>query len=170
MGHICFLFSHNTEMKTAKKSSKKIHAPFDQPTEKENIQKRYGEILELLRAFSSAKLNDEYFELAEKMLTKLSRKRHVPFETGRVEIWAAAIIHALGMVNFLFDRSQTPHVTVQDIHEFFGTKGSTVGNKSKEIRDMLKLRQWDEEFGTREMQEQNPYKRFAMLNGYIILR
>ena len=110
------------------------------PTDKDAILKRQGEILELLRAFSSAKLNDEYFELAEKMLAKLARKRHVPFETGKVEIWAAAIIHDLGTINFLFDRSQTPHTTVREIHEFFDTKESTVGNKSKEIRDMLKLR------------------------------
>jgi len=139
------------------------------PTDKDAILKRQGEILELLRAFSSAKLNDEYFELAEKMLAKLARKRHVPFETGKVEIWAAAIIHALGTINFLFDRSQTPHTTVREIHEFFDTKESTVGNKSKEIRDMLKLRRWDEEFGTREMREQNPYKRMTMHGGFIIV-
>ena len=139
-------------------------------TDKDKILQRQSEILELLRAFSTAKLNDEYFELAEKLLVKLARKRHVPFETGKVEIWAAAIIHALGTINFLFDRSQTPHTTVREIHEFFGTKESTVGNKSKEIRDMLKLRQWDEEFGTREMQKQNPYKRMIRLpDGLIII-
>jgi len=141
------------------------------PTDKDKIQQRYSEILELLRAFCSAKLNDEYFELAEKLLGKMSRKRHVPFETGKVEIWAAAIIHALGMVNFLFDRSQVPHVTVSEINDFFGTKQSTVGNKSKEIRDMFKLRHWDDEFGTREMQERNPYNRMMVLsNGMIVLR
>ena len=91
-------------------------------TDKDKILQRHYEILELLRAFSSAKLNEEYFELAEKMLGKLGRKRHPPFETGKVEIWAAAIIHALGMVNFLFDRSQTPHVTVREIHEFLWYK------------------------------------------------
>jgi len=141
------------------------------PTDKDKIQQRYSEILELLRAFCSAKLNDEYFELAEKLLGKMSRKRHVPFETGKVEIWAAAIIHALGMVNFLFDRSQVPHVTVSEINDFFDTKQSTVGNKSKEIRDMFKLRHWDDEFGTREMQERNPYNQMMVLsNGTIVLR
>ena len=140
------------------------------PTDKDKILKRQSEILELLRAFSSAKLNEEYFELAEKMLGKLARKRHVPFETGKVEIWAAAIIHALGMVNFLFDKSQTPHVTVREIHEFFGTKESTVGNKSKEIRDMLKLRHWDEEFGTREMRKHDPYRNLIMQGGFIVMR
>ena len=141
------------------------------PTDKDKIQCRYNEILEQLRAFCSAKLNDEYFELTEKLLGKMARKRHVPFETGKIEIWAAAIIHALGMVNFLFDPSQVPHVKVGEINDFFGTKQSTVGNKSKEIRDMFKLRQWDSEFATREMQEQNPYNRLMVLsNGMIVFR
>ena len=138
------------------------------PTDKDKILKRQSEISELLQAFCAAKLNEEYLELAEKLLAKMSRKRNVPFETGKVEIWAAAIIHALGMINFLFDRSQVPHVTVAEIHEFFGTKQSTVGNKSKEIRDMFKLRQWDDEFGTREMRRNNPFSRFVVLpNGMI---
>ena len=138
---------------------------------KNKILQRQSEIHELLKAFCSAKLNDEYFELTEKLLGKLSRKRHVPFETGRVEIWAAAIIHALGMINFLFDRSQTPHVTVREINDFFGTNDSTVGNKSKEIRDMFKLRRWDDEFLTQKMQKQNPLRRLMMLpNGMIVFR
>ena len=132
---------------------------------------RQSEIHELLKAFCSAKLNDEYFELAEKLLGKLARKRHVPFETGKVEIWAAAIIHALGIINFLFDKSQTPHVTVREINDFFGTNDSTVGNKSKDIRDMFKLRRWDDEFLTQKMQKQNPLRRLMMLpNGMIIFR
>ena len=141
------------------------------PTDKENILERQSEISELLQAFCSAKLNEEYLELAEKLLAKMARKRNVPFETGKVEIWAAAIIHALGMINFLFDRSQVPHVTVSEIHEFFGTKQSTVGNKSKEIRDMFKLRHWDDEFGTREMRRENPFNRLIIhSNGMIALR
>jgi hypothetical protein len=36
----------------------------------------------------------------------MSRKRNVPFLYGRMEIWAAAIIHALGSINFLFDTSK----------------------------------------------------------------
>ena len=51
------------------------------------------------------------------------------------------------------------------------TKESTVSGRSKEIRDMLKLRHWDEEFGTREMQARDPYRSLQqMLNGFIIVR
>jgi hypothetical protein len=36
----------------------------------------------------------------------MSRKRNVPFLSGRMEIWTAAVIHALGSINFLFDTSK----------------------------------------------------------------
>jgi hypothetical protein len=141
------------------------------PTDKDKIRQRQCEILEMLRTFSSAKLNDEYFALAEKLLDKMARKRHVPFETGRVEIWAAAIIHAIGTINFLFDPSQNPHVTVREIHDFFGTKDSSVSNRSKEIRDMFKLEHWSEEYLTREIWQKSPFRRMVVLpNGMIAMR
>ena len=141
------------------------------PIDKDKILKRQSEISELLQAFCSAKLNEEYLELAEKLLAKMSRKRYVPFETGKVEIWAAAIIHALGMINFLFDKTQTPHVTHQEIHDFFGTKKASVGNKSKEIRNMFKIEYFDDEFSTRKMLANSPYNRFVVLsNGMIAMR
>lgn len=136
--------------------------------DKEKIQKRQEEILELIQAFCSAKLNDEYFELAEKLLQKLGRKRNVPFETGKVEVWAVAIIHAIGMVNFLFDPAQNPHVSAGEINAFFGTSQSTTTQKSKLIRDMFKLRHWDPEFSTQEMLRQNPFLKMAMLDGFIV--
>ena len=45
-------------------------------------------------------------QLCEKLIRKMSRKRNVPFLSGRMEIWAAAVIHALGSINFLFDTSK----------------------------------------------------------------
>ncbi|NOR78038.1 MAG: hypothetical protein GQ523_06390 [Methanophagales archaeon] len=45
-------------------------------------------------------------QLCEKLIRKMSRKRNVPFLSGRMEIWAVAIIHALGSINFLFDTSK----------------------------------------------------------------
>lgn len=49
------------------------------------------------------------------MIHKMARKRDVPFVTGRIEIWAAAVIHALGTVNFLFDKASQPAI----LDEFF---------------------------------------------------
>jgi hypothetical protein len=48
-------------------------------------------------------------------------------------------VHAVGRVNFLDDPSQTPHCKPKVIYEFLGIGESTDQNKSKEIRDLLKM-------------------------------
>lgn len=108
------------------------------------------------------------FELAERLTQKLGRKRNVPFITGKPEIWAAAIIHALGSINFLFDKSFEPYVSVDELNDFFGTKKSTTGNKSKLIRDLLKLSHWDKEFSTKRMNNSNPFANMVMVDGLIV--
>lgn len=137
-------------------------------TKKKEKNKREQEIIALLRKFCDKKLNEEYFKLCEKLILKLGRKRAVPFMTGKTEIWAAATIHAIGSINFLFDRSFKPYVTLDDMNDFFGTKKTTTGGKSKEIRDMLKLHLYDSEFSTEKLAKSNPKNRFVMVDGMFV--
>jgi hypothetical protein len=132
------------------------------------IQERQQVIISLIEGFCKNKLDDEYFELSKKIIQKLGRKRNVPFATGQAEIWAAATIHALGTINFLFDKSFKPYVTIEEINDFFGTSKSTTGNKSKQIRNLLKLEHYDREFSTIKMLENNPFNDFVMVDGYIV--
>lgn len=136
--------------------------------DKQQIQQRQQQIIDLIGEFCAQKLNEEYFELSKRLMQKLGRKRNVPFETGKPEVWAAAVIHALGTINFLFDKSFEPYVTIDEINNFFGTSKSTTGAKSKQIRDLLKLDIWDKEFSTRRIQEGNPFAEMVMVNGLIV--
>ena len=136
--------------------------------EKEEIIKRQQEIIQLAKNFCNEKLNEEYAALAEKLICKLGRKRNVPFATGQVAIWAAAVIHALGIINFLFDKDSAPYVSIDELNNFFGTKKSTTGSKSKEIRDLLDIDYWDNEFSTKEVKDGNPYAEMAMVDGFIV--
>ena len=136
--------------------------------EKEKIIEKQQEIIQLVKSFCAENLNEEYAALAEKLICKLGRKRNVPFVAGQTAIWAAAVIHALGTINFLFDKSSKPYVSIDDINDFFGTKKSTTGNKSKEIRELLKLGYWDSEFSTQRMTNNNPYANFVMVDGFIM--
>lgn len=68
----------------------------------------------------------------------MARKREVSFLTGRIEIWAAAVIHALGTINFLFDKENSPDVPVSEIYQFFNTSQSTTSQKSKRLEACLK--------------------------------
>ncbi|HHT22376.1 MAG TPA: hypothetical protein GXZ87_03545 [Bacteroidales bacterium] len=136
--------------------------------DKQKVEQQKQKILDLLREFCEEKLNQEYFELSERMVQKLGRKRDVPFVTGKPEIWAAAIIHALGTINFLFDKSFEPYLSLDDINDYFGTKKSTTGNKSKQIRDLLKLSYWNNEFSTKNMQDSDPFANLVMVDGFIV--
>jgi hypothetical protein len=136
--------------------------------DKENLKIRQQNILDLVREFCSKKLDEEYFELSERLVQKLGRKRNPPIATGQPQIWAAAIIHTLGTINFLFDKSFEPYISIEDINVYFGTKKSTTGNKSKQIRDLLKLDRWDNEFSIKRMQDSNPFANLVMVDGYIV--
>ena len=138
--------------------------------EKSAIESRKNQILTLIKEFCTQKLDDDYFELSERLLSKLGRKRDVPFMSGKIEIWAAAVIHALGTINFLFDKSFEPYTTVEEINVFFGTNKSSTGQKSKVIRDLLNLGYFDGEFSTQRAKQNNPFDRLTMVNGFYVFK
>lgn len=134
---------------------------------KQEIKQKEEKLIEITSAFCTQKLDDDYFHLCEKLVKKLGRKRDVPFQRGKIEIWAAAVIHAIGSINFLFDKSFEPYVTVDQISEHFGTKNSTVANKSREIRNMLKMGHFNPEFSTQKMKESNPFNQMVLVDGFF---
>ena len=125
-------------------------------------------LIEMVSVFCDQYLDDDYKQLCVKLILKMSRKRLVPFLSGRIEIWAAAVIYAIGSINFLFDKSFNPYVTAGDICNYYGTAQSTTSQKAKLMRDMFKLEYWDKEFSTRYMLEQSPFPNLVMVNGLIV--
>ena len=69
---------------------------------KEEIKEIEKKLIETTNEFCTQKLDDEYRQLCEKLIKKLGRKRDVPFQRGKLEIWAAAVIHTIGSINFLY--------------------------------------------------------------------
>jgi len=136
--------------------------------DKEELKEREKNLLEMTGVFCSQKLDDEYFRLSEKLIKKMGRKREVPFKRGKLEIWAAAVIYAIGSVNFLFDKSFEPYVTTQEISDYFGTKNSTVSNKARQIREMFNMVVFDDEFATKQMNEINPFNDVVVVDGLIV--
>jgi len=95
-------------------------------------------------------------QLSRELTATLCRKRPSPLERSKATVWACGIIHALGMVNFLFDSSQTPHIAVSQIWEYFKLRSSTMQAKSKQIRDLLGMYPMDPDWSTPSMADQNP--------------
>mgnify|MGYP006988872378 FL=1 len=136
--------------------------------EKEKQKMREDEIAQMVTSFCKERLDAEYEQLCEKMVRKLGRKRNKPLLTGRTEIWAAAVVYTVGTMNFLFDKSFEPYVSSADINEHFGTSSSTVAQKARTIRQLLKLSQyWDKDFSTKHMQESNPMNMLMDLSKFF---
>ena len=125
---------------------------------KEEINAKEKQLLDMVESFSEEYIDNEYVELCTNLVKKMGRKHDVPFKRGRIEIWASAVIYAVGQTNFLFDKSFEPYVTPDEICDYFKTKKSTVADKARKIRDMFNIGYYDEEFSTKHMKDSNPLK------------
>src|SRR5574339_107918 len=105
----------------------------------ESLQAVYDEITNSSDAFCREYLNEEYADLARKMAATLARKRPSPLVNGRADSWAAGILYTLGQVNFLFDKSQSPHMRADELCKRIGVSQQTAGGRAQKIREMLDI-------------------------------
>jgi hypothetical protein len=133
-----------------------------------DLQARFDTISQLTDDFAQAYLTDEYALLCRQLTATLARKRPSPLLQGKAPTWACGIIHALGMVNFLFDPSQTPHVPASQIWEHFGLSASTMQAKSKQIRDLLGMSQLAPDWMLSSRVEKSPWIWMLEINGLIV--
>ena len=138
----------------------------------ENVPKtmkdKYRTIIELTNSFSDKHLNDEYSQLIRYAVAALCRKRPSPLAAGRENSWACGITHAIGMVNFLFDKSLTPYIGAADLYKEFGVGQSTGQGKSKQVRDILKMYQLDPNWSLSSRIDSNPMVWMLSVNGVVV--
>jgi hypothetical protein len=134
----------------------------------EAMKLRYDEIVAAIDAFCEEHLNAEYAQVCRQMAATLARKRPSPLLGGRPNTWAAAIVHTVGSVNFLFDKTQTPHIRADDLAECFGLSKSTVGIKSKQIKDILNISVFDSDWTLPSRIDGNPVAWLISVNGFIL--
>ncbi len=99
----------------------------------------------------------EYGALCRKAIARLARKRPSPLLRGEPRTWAAGVIYAIGMVNFLTDPTQKPHMTTDRLSEVCGVGKSTLSAKFRIIQDLLRLGgPMDPEYCRRDLLANNP--------------
>lgn len=128
----------------------------------------YEGIVEVTDEFCKSHLNEEYAELCRKMAATLSRKRPSPLTQGKLAIWACAIIYAIGKVNFLFDKSQTPHLRADELCKLMGVSQSSASAKASKILNLLDIIQLDPEWCLASKIGQNPLAWLIQVNGLIV--
>jgi len=132
------------------------------------MQPVYAGIADLINSFCRQHLNDEYATLSRELAAALARKRPSPLGRGKPEIWACGIVYALGTVNFLFDKSQTPHMRADELCAAFGVSQSSGANKAKQIRDLFGMFQFDPRWCLPSLVGENPMVWMLEVNGLIV--
>ncbi len=132
------------------------------------MQSTYESIVEFTDAVAEQHLNAEYAQLLRYATAALCRKRPSPLATGHVNTWAAGIAYAIGAVNFLFDKSQTPHLRGSELCQAFGVSPSTGSAKAKVVKDMLGLFQFHPDWTLPSKLERNPLVWMLSVNGLLV--
>ena len=130
------------------------------------MQGKFEEITRLTDAFCSQYLNAEYAFMSRQLAAALCRKRPSPLATGQAKSWACGIVHAQGMVNFLYDSSQTPHIKATELYQVFGVAESTGQGKSKAIRDTMKMSYYDTTWCLPSRLDRHPTAWLISINGF----
>jgi hypothetical protein len=139
-----------------------------EPTVPVALRARYEEVTALTDRFCDEGLDVEYRNLSRQMAAALARKKPSSLTTGKANLWAAGIVYALGQVNFLFDKSQEPHSTPDEIGAGFGVSKTSASTKARQIRDLLHIGMWDPKWTRPSQIGQNPAAWMISVNGMIV--
>ncbi len=132
------------------------------------LQAQYAAVVELTDTFCHRLLNEEYAALCRSAAAALARKRPSPLVRGRLEIWACALVYALGTVNFLFDRSQQPSLSAEELCGAFGVSKSSGANKAKLVRDLLGMSPFEATWLLPSRIAEDPMVWQIEVNGFIV--
>jgi hypothetical protein len=113
-------------------------------------------------------LTDEYAALCRKLTATLSRKRPSPLIRGDAKSWACGVVYALGRVNFLFDRTQMPHVSQGELVRLFAVGSSTASSRGRFIFKLLDMVAFDPRWSLPSKLGDNPLAWFVEVNGLIV--
>lgn len=132
------------------------------------LRPRYDALVKLIDAVCREHLTEEYAQLCRRMAVALCRAQPSPVARGRPESWACGIVYAIGSANFLFDKSQTPHLTASQLCALFGVSTATGGNKATEIRRLFDMGPMEPEWCLPSLLDQNPLAWMISVNGLIV--
>jgi hypothetical protein len=142
--------------------------PVPKPPSKAEKDEVLRVILGMIDQFCKDHLNEEYAVLCRKLAEKLARKRPSPLLHGSPSTWASGIVRTIGWVNFLHDKSQTPHMRLSDIDPHFGVSASAGAAKQAAIRKMLNLHLMDPNWSLPSRLEDNPLVWMLEVNGLLV--
>ena len=132
--------------------------------DKKQLDEREAKIIDLAVAFCKEHLDDECALLCTKMVKKLGAKQDCPFQSGKVEVWAAGVVYAICSINLLFSKKYRLKISSKDISDYFKASASTISQKMRIIKESLKIDPvFDTEFKLKEVSRVNPPYRLGIV-------
>ena len=132
------------------------------------IRPVYEAVARRTDGFCSQHLNDEYGDLCRKLAAALARKRPSPLQQGDSNTWACAIVYAIGRVNFLFDKTESPHLSASELCSLFGLSQTTVSAKAGKIMKMMSMFQLDPRWCLPSLLADNPLVWLIKVDGFLM--
>lgn len=126
------------------------------------------EVEALITQFCLPTLGSEFHGMAIKLCRKLDERRSGLLRTGKPELWASAIVHTVGILNFLFDPTFEPMIKAEDISQYYEVNHTLMLSKSKFIREKEDLGLQSEEFLVENTKLNNPLKKYTVIGGIIV--
>ncbi len=134
----------------------------------EKMRPLYEAIIGITDELCQNHLNQEYAELCRRMAAALSRKRPSPLLQGSPKTWACAIVYAMGKVNFLFDKTQKPHMRADQLCSLMGASQSTASAKANTILNSMKIMLLDPRWCLPSKLDANPMAWLIEVNGLVV--
>ena len=148
--------------------ARKKQDPGEEPAVPATARPAYDAVVALTDGFCREHLDGDYEILCRKLAGALTRKRPSPLHGGKPATWACGIVRTIGWVNYLDDKTCTPHMKLTAIDRAFGIAESTGQGKSKAIRTLLKIRGSDPHWTLPGRMDENPMAWMIQINGFIL--
>jgi hypothetical protein len=132
------------------------------------IHETYTEIVSLTDDFCRRHLDEEYAEQSRKLTAMLAHEQPSPLARGSVQVWAAAVLHRIGVANALFFASEQPHYPAKDIARAFGVSEGGMYTRSRSIRALFNIDIFDSRFARASRFGIDPENHFSVMGGVIM--
>lgn len=132
-----------------------LNRPLKQPGSAEIEKQRlaYTTIKKRIVDYLGRRLDGRLVDLMVHLCRRLAEGDEFSLNRGKPEIWAAAIIHVVAELNFLFDPDNDIHLPKSELCDALGVKATTVANKARQIRTMCDIQFVDPRFTLPELVE-----------------
>lgn len=151
------------------KSSKQgLKVEREEETVPKAMRPTFEAVVAITDDFCKKYLDEEYAQLSRKLAAALARKRPSPLAQGKPLMWACGIVYALGSVNFLWDKTQTPHMSAGELCQRFGVGKSGCSAKARSIMDMFRMGQADPRWYRPSKMDENPLAWLISVDGIIV--